>query len=325
MGKIITAFILAFFFFSIFVLLPRQIKAATIKPDPIGDLDIGKSKMLTISSLIPNKKYYWQEQKLTSTIPGPGYSPFFADCYIANSSGVIEKEIGPFIYAGMYQLTISPASTSRCESNGTSVIGPEDFSVGGPTGKSCCDAPPFIKYDRSTDRCNNIIVNFLVTPTQPTQCAALRTFCEPDSLQCFTTQTVVAGKICKEPKPGSDFDPTKGIGTDKYAVCAKAGGLKCEGETKPAIKTAIGCIHTNPADLVQDVLKFALGIGGGLAFLMMLLGAFQMLTSAGNPETLQAGKDRLTSAIIGLLFIIFAVLLLQIIGVDILGIPGFER
>ena len=67
-------------------------------------------------------------------------------------------------------------------------------------------------------------------------------------------------------------------------------------------------------------MTFVIGIGGGLAFLMMLLGAFQMLTSAGNPETLQAGKDRLTSAVIGLLFIIFAVLLLQIIGVDILGI-----
>ena len=103
--------------------------------------------------------------------------------------------------------------------------------------------------------------------------------------------------------------------------CAVSGEVSCDiNSNKPGIKTAIGCIHTNPADLVQDVLKFSLGIGGGLAFLMMLLGAFQMLTSAGNPETLQAGKDRLTSAVIGLLFIIFAVLLLQIIGVDILGI-----
>lgn len=93
----------------------------------------------------------------------------------------------------------------------------------------------------------------------------------------------------------------------------------------PAIATAIGCIHTNPAELVKDLLKFMIAIGGGLAFLMMLLGAFQMLTSQGNPETLNAGKERLTSAAIGLLFIIFAVLLLQIIGADILQIPGFGR
>ena len=57
---------------------------------------------------------------------------------------------------------------------------------------------------------------------------------------------------------------------------------------------------------------------------MMLLGAFQMLTSAGNPETLQAGRERLQSAIIGLLMVIFAMLLLQIIGVGILNIPGFS-
>lgn len=102
-------------------------------------------------------------------------------------------------------------------------------------------------------------------------------------------------------------------------LCTSGKGLECD-PAKPSIKTAIGCIHTNPADLMQDVLKFGVGIGGGLAFLMMLLGAFQMLTSAGNPETLQAGRERLTSAIIGLLVIIFSVLLLQIIGVDILGI-----
>ena len=93
----------------------------------------------------------------------------------------------------------------------------------------------------------------------------------------------------------------------------------------PAIATAIGCIHTNPAEFTKDVLKFVIGISGGLAFLMMLLGAFQMLTSAGNPETLQAGRERLTSAIIGLLLIIFSVLLLQIIGVGILNLPGFGK
>lgn len=93
----------------------------------------------------------------------------------------------------------------------------------------------------------------------------------------------------------------------------------------PGIATAIGCIHTNPAEFTKDLLKFVIAIGGGLAFLMMLLGAFQMLTSAGNPESLNAGKERLTSAVIGLLFVIFAILLMQIIGIDILKIPGFGK
>lgn len=139
-----------------------------------------------------------------------------------------------------------------------------------------------------------------------------------------------AGPILRCPNPGEKFD--KAI----HLECGNAGGKQVPGcgipdangapdPRGPGIATAIGCIHTNPAELTKDLLKFVIGIGGGLAFLMMLLGVFQMLTSAGNPETLKAGQDRLTSAVIGLLFVIFAVLLLQIIGFDILKIPKFGR
>lgn len=118
-------------------------------------------------------------------------------------------------------------------------------------------------------------------------------------------------------------------GTKGNPPCTFAGGEKVRGCTddpnNPGIATAIGCIHTNPSALVKDILTFAIGISGGLAFLMMLLGVFGMLTSAGNPEALQAGRDKLTNATIGLLFVIFAVLLMQIIGVGILDIPGFDR
>ena len=107
--------------------------------------------------------------------------------------------------------------------------------------------------------------------------------------------------------------------------CAKSTAGKRCGEDEPGILTAIGCVRTSPVGFTKDFLRFMLGIGGGLAFLMMLLGAFQMLTSAGNPDTLHAGRERLTSAIIGLLIIIFSVLLLQIVGVGILTIPGFDR
>lgn len=119
---------------------------------------------------------------------------------------------------------------------------------------------------------------------------------------------------CKEPN-----DPSIVVGVD--SICTKSTGR--EGCADNAISTAVGCIHTSPAALVKDVMTFVIGIGGGIAFLMMLLGAFQMLTSAGNPETLNAGKERLTSAVIGLLMVIFAVLLLQIIGWGVLKIPGF--
>lgn len=110
--------------------------------------------------------------------------------------------------------------------------------------------------------------------------------------------------------------PAQGCGIPDKAGVPDPRGL--------GIKTAIGCIHTSPAEFVKDFMTFIIGISGGLAFLMMLVGAFQILSSADNPDTLRAGRERLTSAVIGLLIVIFAVLLLQIIGIGILNIPGFK-
>lgn len=90
------------------------------------------------------------------------------------------------------------------------------------------------------------------------------------------------------------------------------------------INTAIGCIPTEFGGLLEKFFGFGIGIAGGIAFLLILFGGFQILTSAGNPEQLSAGRELVVSAISGLLMIIFSVFLLGIIGVDILGLPGFS-
>jgi len=66
-------------------------------------------------------------------------------------------------------------------------------------------------------------------------------------------------------------------------------------------------------------------MGGGIALLMIIFGAFQMMTSAGNPEKLNEGKELVSAAVAGLMFIIFSVFLLKLIGQDILAIPGFGK
>lgn len=110
----------------------------------------------------------------------------------------------------------------------------------------------------------------------------------------------------------------------RRGLCTLSGGEPCDLDpNNPGLKTAIGCVHTNPAAFTKDLLRFAVAVSGGLGFLMMVFGAYQLLTSSGNPDTLKAGQDRLTNAIVGLLIIIFAVLLMQIIGIQILNIPGF--
>ena len=89
--------------------------------------------------------------------------------------------------------------------------------------------------------------------------------------------------------------------------------------------TAIGCFGgETPNEFIASFIRLGTGLGGGVAFLLILVSGFQRITSAGNPEKLHEAKDLMTAAISGLLLIIFSVFLLRIIGVDILQLPGFS-
>ena len=97
----------------------------------------------------------------------------------------------------------------------------------------------------------------------------------------------------------------------------------CVGEE--AIDTAIGCIPIDDKEaLLSFFLRWAVGIGGGISFILILVSGFQIMTSAGNPERLKAGRELMTSAIAGLILLIFSVIVLKIIGVDILQLPGLK-
>ena len=77
------------------------------------------------------------------------------------------------------------------------------------------------------------------------------------------------------------------------------------------------------AERINTIVTYSMGIGGLIAFLLIVFGGFQIILSGGNPERVKAGKEMITSAIAGLVLIIFAVFILKLIGVDILKIPGF--
>lgn len=90
------------------------------------------------------------------------------------------------------------------------------------------------------------------------------------------------------------------------------------------IKTAIGCITGDTKELFATLLRFAIGIAGGIAFLLIIFGGLRIILSSGNPEGMMEGKEIVTAAIVGLLMIIFSVFILRFIGVDVLKIPGFS-
>lgn len=98
----------------------------------------------------------------------------------------------------------------------------------------------------------------------------------------------------------------------------------CDPPANTQLRTAVGCIpFTGTNNFASWFLKWAIGIAGGIAFLLILFSGFQIMTASGNPEKLQNGRELLTAAISGLILIIFSVFLLKLIGVTILQIPGF--
>jgi len=148
--------------------------------------------------------------------------------------------------------------------------------------------------------------------------------CEPvqesqPGVNCVTSGLPPPGQTCC-----AGYTPESRSG-----ACIPVGGIpvvpppqqgKCATES---INTAIGCIPVgNLSSFTGFLLGWGVGIGGGIAFILIVISGFMIMTASGNPERLQAGKELMTSAIMGLIMLIFSVFILKIIGVDILGISG---
>ena len=74
---------------------------------------------------------------------------------------------------------------------------------------------------------------------------------------------------------------------------------------------------------MTTVFSIALSIAGVVALGLIIFSGYRLMISQGNPEQVKNAREQLTAAIIGLLFIIFSLVILQIIGFNILKIPGF--
>lgn len=137
------------------------------------------------------------------------------------------------------------------------------------------------------------------------------------------TVTVTVGSTTPTPTSGPTGSPTPTGGPtptgSPLVTSPSPSPSPCIGEDQ--VHTAFGCLATEPARLISDILAIAVGIAGGIAFILMVVGGIRMLVSGGDPEALAAGRDMLTSAIAGLLFIIFSVVILRIIGINILKLP----
>jgi len=140
---------------------------------------------------------------------------------------------------------------------------------------------------------------------------------EPTSSVATPTPLPITPLVTRPPAPPyPTFSPCEFAADGEKGQCNSC--LK-----KPGVYTAIGCIPTSPGAFVTNILVFAMGMAGGLAFLIMLYGAFVIITAGGNPEKVAGGQQTITAAVMGLLTIMFAAVILNIIGIQIIQIPGF--
>lgn len=87
--------------------------------------------------------------------------------------------------------------------------------------------------------------------------------------------------------------------------------------------------NPDPATLQQlegifkHILNIALTLGGLAVFIMLIIGGFKYLTSAGDPKQTESAQNTITMAIVGLLVAIGAWFILNFIahftGTDILN------
>lgn len=65
--------------------------------------------------------------------------------------------------------------------------------------------------------------------------------------------------------------------------------------------------------IFQNVVASILSLAGIVLFIMLVIGGFKYMTSAGNPESAASAQKTLTSAIFGLVLVALAFLILVII------------
>lgn len=131
------------------------------------------------------------------------------------------------------------------------------------------------------------------------------------------------------PPTGPYYTPVPGTPTcDACGKCGNSPEPPNYGACKQCVAggsswTAVGCVPTNAAGFVQSILRFIIPLGTGLAFLGLLGGGFMLATSSGDPVRIARGKSFLFGSIGALLIVVFAVFILNFVGVNLLGLPGF--
>lgn len=145
----------------------------------------------------------------------------------------------------------------------------------------------------------------------------------PISVDGKGNATVDLSQVQKDPA-GAETNTDK---KDNIPLPPCGGGIKPDATGNcSVVQTGIGDINTHPLDFLGSIMEIILlPLAGLIVLIMLIYGGYQIIFSRGDKEKIAAARERITSAIIGLIFIVLSISLLEIIGVNILQIPGFGK
>jgi hypothetical protein len=140
----------------------------------------------------------------------------------------------------------------------------------------------------------------------------------PAVVNCRLGEECDPGKGCI---PLTSPSPTPSSSPYNFNPCSA--GWTSSGNCDKVL-TGLGItFETSAQGIGKGLLGLLITIGGAIAFILIIITGYRLMTSQGDPEKIKAAREQLTSAIVGLIFIIFSIAILSFLGVDVLGI--FEK
>ena len=129
--------------------------------------------------------------------------------------------------------------------------------------------------------------------------------------------------ILGTPPPAPPPPGEKGV----YCNTTKIASTFINDQETPYIFSALGCIYYSSNPFVNALLVWSMGIGGGIAFLVIIWGSILIITGGHDPKKVQAGGEMITAAISGTIMIIISVLLINYLGDKVLNLGpiGFRQ
>lgn len=90
------------------------------------------------------------------------------------------------------------------------------------------------------------------------------------------------------------------------------------------VATGIGDLDTDTVGVANTIIGIATALAGGVAIVLLIKGGYEILSSQGDPNKINEGRETITNALLGLVLIFASVFILfiisRVLGFSIAGI-----